>query len=86
VRIDNDATPYYVLGTTLALPAGVATIRAQNAADFIESIIMTNPVTILLKGGYSDAEFVNQSGYTTVSGYLKIRAGELKTERLKIRP
>jgi len=86
VQIEGDTTPYYTLGTTLALPAGAATIRAQNKADFIESIIMTNPVTILLKGGYFDANFINQSGYSTISGYLKIRAGQLKVERVKVKP
>jgi len=86
VRIDGDATLYYALGSTLAIPTGPATVRAQSTPDFIENIIMANPVTILLKGGYSDNGFSNQSGYTTVSGYLKIRAGQLTVERLRIKP
>jgi hypothetical protein len=61
------------------------TIRALAAPDFIENIIMSNPVTILLKGGYSDAGFSNQSGYSTISGYLKIRGGKLTVERVKIK-
>jgi hypothetical protein len=43
-------------------------------------------VTILLKRGDNDSGFSNQSGYSTISGSLMIRAGKLKVERLKIKP
>jgi len=85
VRIDGDPTPYYVIGTALAVPPGPATIRVQGASDFVENITMTIPVAILLKGGYSDAEFSSQSSYSTISGWLKIQAGKLTAERVRIK-
>jgi hypothetical protein len=86
VRIENDpATRYYAIGAALAAPTQDGEIRALAPKDFVENITMTNPVTILLKGGYSDTGFSNQSGYSTISGYLKIRAGELKIDHLRIK-
>jgi hypothetical protein len=86
VRIDGDPSAYYAIDTTLALPAGAATVRALSAPDFIENVSMTNPVAILLQGGYGDAAFTSQTGYSTVNGSLKIRAGKLTVVRLKIKP
>jgi len=86
VRIDGSATPYYSIASALVVPTAAATIRLQSASDFIENINMTNPITILLKGGYSDIDFTNQSGYSTISGSLKIKAGTLKVDHLKIMP
>jgi hypothetical protein len=46
---------------------------------------VTNPVAILLKGGYVDAGFSDQSGYSTIGGLLKIQAGKLLVERVSIK-
>lgn len=86
VRIDGDQTPYYDIATALAVPQIPATIRVQATPDFVETITMTNPVAILLRGGYSDVDFTNQTSYTTISGSLKVRVGTLTVERLKIAP
>ncbi len=86
VRIDGDLNPYYAMGNALAAPGGAATIRAQGHTRFIESVIMSNPVPLLLKCGYTDTDFTVQSGYSTVNGPFKVRAGKLTVERLKIKP
>lgn len=88
VSIDGDQTPYYEIGTALGVPLVSATVRAQALPDFLETITMTNPVSILFRGGYTDSGFTDiaQSGYTTISGWLKIRSGKLTAERLKIKP
>jgi uncharacterized repeat protein (TIGR01451 family) len=86
VMIDGDLTPYYAIGTALAVPDGATTIRAQGTPDFIESVIMSNPVPLLLKCGYTDTAFTVQSGYSTVNGPFKVRAGKLTVERLKVKP
>ncbi len=71
VRIDGDLTPYYAIDTALAVPSGAATVRAQSAPDFIENVVMANPVPIIFKGGYSDAAFTSQAGYSTVTGSVQ---------------
>ncbi len=88
VSIDGDQTPYYDISTAIAAPQAQATIRVQAAPDFVETITMTNPVEILLRGGFTDTLFtdINQTGYSIISGWLKIRAGKLVAERLKIKP
>lgn len=86
VRIDGDPETYYELGAALAIPAAPATLRARSMPDFVENIVMTNPETILLKGGYVDTDFSSQTGYSTISGSLKIRSGTLRVERLNVRP
>jgi hypothetical protein len=92
VRIDNSATVYYTLGAALAdAPAPLAPvlateIRAQAMPTvFVEDIIMTNPVAILLKGGYVDEGFSDQSGYSTIVGFLKLQTGKLLVERLNVK-
>jgi hypothetical protein len=92
VRIDGSATVYYTLGAALAdapspgLPKLATEIRAQAMPTvFTEEIIVTNPVAILLKGGYVDAGFSDQSGYSTIDGFLKLQAGKLLVERLNIK-
>jgi hypothetical protein len=47
---------------------------------------MNTPVSILLKGGYSDVDFINQSGYASIGGSLRIKAGTLKVNKLTIMP
>ena len=92
VRIEGSPTRYYTLDAALTaapvpvLPALATEIRAQALPTvFIEDIIMTNSAAILLKGGYSDAGFSEQSGYSTIDGYLKVQAGKLLVERLNVK-
>jgi hypothetical protein len=86
VRIDGDQTSYYDINTALAVPGEAATVRAQAAPVFIENVVMANPVPIIFKGGYSDVAFTTQSGFTTISGSFKVRAGRLTVDRLKVKP
>jgi hypothetical protein len=88
VRIDGSSTPYYSIDTALnALPAQNRTVRAK-ALIFTGNVTMTNPVTILLKGGYTDANFVvtpSGAATTTIDGSLVIRKGTLNVQWLKIK-
>jgi hypothetical protein len=88
VHIDGDSIPYYSIDDALnALPAQNRTVRAL-AQVFTGNAIMTSPVTVLFRGGYTDSNFtVIPSGtdVTTINGYLKIRSGALKVQRLKIK-
>jgi hypothetical protein len=86
VRIDGDPTPYYAIETALTVPTAAATIRAQASPEFIEAVIMDNPVPVHLKGGYGDADFTNQIGYTTISGPVRVKAGKLTADHIKIKP
>jgi len=85
VSIDNDQTPYYDIATALAVPAGPATVRVQASPVFVETITMTNPVAIVLMGGYTDTVFTYQTDYSFISGWLKIKAGKLTVEQVKIK-
>jgi hypothetical protein len=92
VRIEGSSTAYYSLDEALAAapapmaPALATEIRVQALPTvFVEDIIVTNPVAILLKGGYVDEDFSDQSGYSTVGGFLKLQAGKLLVERLNIK-
>lgn len=85
VRIDGDPSSYYSIATALAAPAGNATVRAT-ASVFTGNVVMTNPVTILIKGGYSDTNFSSQTGYSTISGSLTVSSGMLVIDRLSIAP
>jgi hypothetical protein len=92
VRVEGSSTAYYSLDEALAAapapmaPALATEIRVQALPTvFVEDIIVTNPVAILLKGGYVDEDFSDQSGYSTVGGFLKLQAGKLLVERLNIR-
>jgi len=92
VKIDSDATLYYTIDSALAAATSAAPqpreLRAQKDAltVFSENIIMTNPISILLKGGY-DASLTSQgaSDYTTISGSLKIKGGKLLVDKLRIK-
>jgi hypothetical protein len=86
VRIDGDPTLYYGIDAALAVPTAAAVVRAVATPEFIEYVLMANPVPIQLKGGYSDAGFSIQTGYTTVSGPVRVKAGKLVAERIKIKP
>jgi hypothetical protein len=81
------ATVYYGLGTALAAPQQDDEIRALAAPDFIETVILTNSHNLMLRGGFITADFsdINRTGYSTLIGWLKIRAGKLTAERLKIK-
>lgn len=88
VKIDGYAAPYYTIGSALEACGQDGTVRAQAAPLFAEIITMTNPATILFRGGFTNTGFtdIDQSGYTTISGWLKICSGKLTVERLKIKP
>jgi hypothetical protein len=45
---------------------------------------MPNNQSLKLRGGY-DADFANQTGYSTISGWLKVQAGKLTVERLVVK-
>ncbi|HBG05162.1 MAG TPA: hypothetical protein DDY22_06310 [Geobacter sp.] len=87
VRIDGSASSYYDIGSTLDLiSTGGRTVRAK-AEGFAENVIMTSPVAILLKGGFTDDAFSSRSAtsLTVLDGSLKIRQGLLRIERLAVR-
>ncbi len=87
VMIEGDATWYYALGTVLNIPNQDATIRARDM-DFSENIVHTNLHAITLRGGFSDPGFGDnsQSGFSMVSGSLRIQAGTLRVQHVKVRP
>ena len=87
VKIDGDVTTYYALGTTLNTPSQDATGRVRNVV-FTENITITNSHNLKLRGGFIDTAFSdnNQTGYSTISGSLKLQAGRLTVQRLKIKP
>jgi hypothetical protein len=88
VRIESDtATPYYTLSAALAAPSMDDEIRAQATPEFAETITMTNSHNQELRGGFSATDFsdVDRTGYSTISGWLKIQAGKLTVERMKIK-
>ena len=91
VKIESDLTPYYSISAALAAapapvsPKTVTEVQAQASPVFDEMVTKTNPVEVLLKGGYSDAAFTSQTGYSTINGWLRIRGGKLIVQRLKIR-
>jgi hypothetical protein len=92
VRVEGSSTAYYSLDEALAAapapvaPAVATEIRAQALPTvFVEDIIVTNPVAILLKGGYVDEDFSDQSGYSTIGGFLKLQAGKLLVVRLNLK-
>ena len=87
VRIDGQATFFYELGETLdRITTEGQTVRSK-AETFVENVIMTSPVTIPLKGGYTDANFSSRTAasVTAIEGSLKIQRGKLAVERMKIR-
>lgn len=88
VSIDGDQTPYYDIASALGVPVAPATVRVQAAPLFVETVTMTTPVAILLRGGFTDPAFTDnsQSGFSTISGWLRIQDGKLTAERLKIKP
>ncbi|HBG07055.1 MAG: hypothetical protein A2075_22095 [Geobacteraceae bacterium GWC2_58_44] len=87
VRIDGRTTPYFTVDGALdAILTVGQTVRAKNDT-FVENVIMTSPVPILLKGGFTDAAFSTRTttSFTVVDGTLKIQKGKLTVERLKVR-
>ncbi len=86
VRVEGNQSLHASIAAALAVPQQDDEIRAQGTQDFIEHVIMSTPVSIVLKGGYSDAGFSSQSGVTTISGSLRIQGGKLTVELLKIKP
>ncbi|MFZ4857789.1 MAG: carboxypeptidase regulatory-like domain-containing protein [Desulfuromonadaceae bacterium] len=87
VKIDGDTVPYYTIDSALdAITTEGKTVRAR-ADIFIENVIMTSPVLIDLKGGYTDSSFNTRTSTSTtvIDGSLKIRRGTLRIERLVVR-
>lgn len=87
VRIDGQATFYYKLGETLDLVSMPGRTVRSKAVTFPENVIMVSPVSVLLKGGYTDDAFSSRTAAsrTVIDGNLKIRQGSLRIERLVIR-
>ncbi|HBG05179.1 MAG: hypothetical protein A2075_02675 [Geobacteraceae bacterium GWC2_58_44] len=87
VRIDGRTAPYHSIGGALdAISTQGQTVRAK-AESFVENVIMTSPAAIRLKGGFTDAAFLTRTptSFTVLDGYLKIRQGTLRIERLLLR-
>jgi len=86
VKIEGDSTAYYVIDSTLDSITSDKTVYTRDMV-FEENVIMANPVSILLKGGYTDDAFTTQgiSSKTVINGSLKIRSGTLRVERLSVR-
>lgn len=85
--IAGDSTPYYSVGTVLdAVTTSGQTVMARDMT-FVENVIMSGIYPIRLRGGYTDTAFTTRStsSYTVIDGYLKIRKGGLRVERVKIR-
>lgn len=87
VRIDGQTTIYYKVGSTLDLISTQGQTVRSKAETFPENVIMVSPVSILLKGGYTDDVFSSRTAasVTVLDGTLKIRQGTLRTERLVVR-
>ena len=85
VKIDGSETSYYSINTALAAPAQDATVRAKDSS-FSENVIMENSHTLTFKGGYSDNGFTNQTGYSSISGTLTVKAGKLIVDRVVVGP
>ena len=85
VKIDGDSTPYYSINTALAAPVQDAVVRAT-ATNFTEDVTLQSSVTVTLKGGYSDATFTDQTGYSTINGSLTISSGMLVVDKVVVGP
>lgn len=85
--VEGSQSSYSTLVSALDAPTQNATVRARDM-DFSENITHTNLHDITLRGGFSDQAFADnsQSGYSMVSGSLRIQAGRLTVERVKVRP
>ncbi len=88
VLIDGSGIPYYSIGVALGACGQDGAVRAQASPLFAENVVMTTNHILKLRGGFTDAGFtdVNQAGYSTISGSLKVLAGRLTAERVKVRP
>jgi len=89
VKIEGDGRAFYAINSTLVecITTPGKTVFTRNM-DFAEEVIMASPVSILLKGGYTDDAFTTQevSSKTVINGSLKVRNGTLRVERLSVRP
>ncbi len=88
VRIDGSHNPYYTFTDAIDALAQDGAILSQASAEFVETIIVASGLSIRIRGGFTDTDFsdLNQTGFSTISGLLKIQAGKLTVERLKIKP
>jgi Glucodextranase, domain B len=59
------------------------TIRAKNKI-FTEALIFDRPISINLKGGYSDTTYITTNGSTSLHGTLSIRNGTLRVSNLAV--
>jgi hypothetical protein len=86
--VSDPATRYYTIGAALAAPTQDGEIRALETPDFVETITMTNSRNLKLRGGFTALDFsdVGRTGYSIIDGWLKIKAGKLTVERVKVRP
>ena len=85
VKIDGDSTAYYSINSALAAPTQDAVVRAT-ATNFTEDVTLQSSGTVTLKGGYSDATFTDQTGYSTISGSLTISSGTLVVDKVVVGP
>ena len=87
VRIDGESTVYHSISAALdAISAQGKTVRAT-AGLFTENVIVTGPVAIRLRGGFTDAAFSSRgsASATVIDGSVRIRKGALRVERLVVK-
>jgi hypothetical protein len=84
IKIDTATIPNNTLNAALAIPTANATIYLQAAPVFLENVLMSNPATILLYGGYTDSAFSTETLSTTINGSLTVRNGTLKVRQLVV--
>jgi hypothetical protein len=82
IKINTATVPDNTLNAALTIPTADATIYLQAAPLFVENVLMSNPVNIQLRGGYTDALFTNQTSFSTIKGSLTVKAGALKVTNL----
>jgi Glucodextranase, domain B len=59
------------------------TIRAKNKI-FTEALVFDRPISVNLKGGYSDTTYTTTNGSTSLHGTLSIRNGTLRVSNLVV--
>lgn len=83
LRIAGSQPVYYsALQSAFNAAANLSTIQAREVS-FSETLKLSRPVTLLLRGGY-DATFSARTGYSLLKGKLAIASGKVIVDRLLI--
>jgi hypothetical protein len=86
IKINAAKVPLNTIALALSAPNADAVVLVQAAPVFVEDVLMNNPVTIQLKGGFTDANFSSQTSITTIKGSLTVKSGTLRVSHFNIRP